>query len=171
MLFDFGQPTTGVIQIAFTVPDLDQAMAEYADRLAIGPWTVLRDFAGGRPRYHGQPTPARAHIALGFGGHMQYELIQPADDHPSVHRDVIRDRGHGFHHFGVATPDFDASVSAMVARGYQTVFTDEVAPGARVAYFDTRDVLPGMTELLEAGPALNATFTGMFQQSVAHRVR
>lgn len=166
MLFDFGQPTTGIIQIAFTVVDLDQAMTEFSTRLGVGPWTVLRDFAGGRPCYRGEPTEARAHIALGFGGHLQYELIQPADDLPSVHREVIDERGHGFHHFGYATPDFDAAVAAMHARGYSTVFSDEVGPGSRVAYFDTRDVLPGMTEFLEAGESLNATFTEMYRATL-----
>jgi hypothetical protein len=117
MLFDFGQPTDGIIQMAFVVEDLDEAMRRFTDRLRIGPWTVLRNFAGDDPRYRGEPTQAEAHIALGFCGHMQYELIQPADDLPSVHRDVIRDRGYGFHHFGYATPQFDEKVEENARAG------------------------------------------------------
>jgi len=167
MLFDFGQPTNGIIQMAFVVEDLDPAMTQFTDRLGVGPWTVLRNFAGSEARYHGEPTEARAHVALGFGGHMQYELIQPADDLPSVHRDVISERGYGFHHFGYATTSFDDTVRAMNATGYATAFSATVEPGSRVAYFDTRDVLPGMTELMEAGDALNAAFTRMYQASIA----
>ena len=166
MLFDFGQPTDSVIQTAFVVPDLDEATQQFASMFGIGPWTVLRDFAGLDPRYRGEPTSARAHIALGFGGHMQYELIQPADDLPSVHRDVITERGYGFHHFGYATSRFDELVAQMHGKGYETVFSDLVGPGSRVAYFDTRDVLPGMTELLEAGPDLNEKFTAMYRASL-----
>jgi hypothetical protein len=157
----------GIVQIAFVVPDLDSAMAGFGARLRVGPWTVLRDFAGDDPRYYGEPTQARAHVALGFGGHMQYELIEPADDLPSVHRDVIAERGYGFHHFGRATTSFDADVAAMTAAGYPIAFSASVGPQARVAYFDTRDVLPGMTELLEAGPSLNSTFTSMYLAAAA----
>jgi hypothetical protein len=166
MLFDFGQPTDSVIQTAFVVRDLDEAMQQFASMFRIGPWTVLRDFAGLDPRYRGEPTDARAHIALGFGGHMQYELIQPADDLPSVHRDVIVERGYGFHHLGYATTRFDELVEEMHGKGYETVFSDLVGPASRVAYFDTRDVLPGMTELLEAGPDLNEKFTAMYRASL-----
>ncbi len=167
MLFDFGQPMDGVIQLAFVVPDLEQAMAEYSARLSIGPWTVLRDFAGDDPHYHGEPTKALAHIALGFGGHLQYELIQPADQLPSVHRDVIEERGYGFHHFGVATTTFDRSVADYIERGYPVVFSASVDPTSRVAYFDTRDVLPGMTELIEASESTDGAFTRMYAASVA----
>ncbi|MCW8384132.1 VOC family protein [Streptomyces justiciae] len=166
MLFDFGQPTDGLIQMAFVVEDLDAATARFSESFGVGPWTVLRDFAGEDPRYRGEPTQARAHVALGFGGHMQYELIQPADELPSVHRDVIVERGYGFHHFGCATTAFDAAVEAMRRKGYEAVFTASVGPDSRVAYFDTRDVLPGMTELIEASPGLDATFTAMYRESL-----
>ncbi|MFD4603847.1 VOC family protein [Streptomyces sp. NPDC058464] len=166
MLFDFGQPTDGIIQLAFVVEDLDTSMARFTDSLGVGPWTVFRDFAGEAPRYHDSPTEARAHVALGFGGHLQYELIQPADDLPSVHRDVVLERGYGFHHFGCATTEFDERVRAMRDKGYPPVFTDRVGPGSRVAYFDTRDVLPGMTELMEASPSLNSMFTAMYKAAL-----
>jgi hypothetical protein len=165
MEFGFGQPFDAIIQIAFVVEDLDVAMKEFGSRLGIGPWTVFRGFAGDDPRYHGAPTDARANIALGFGGRMQYELIQPTDDLPSVHRDVILDRGYGFHHFGYARPNFDESVDAMRAQGYEPVFEARVGPGGRVAYFDTRDVLPGMVEFIEAGPGVDRDFTMMYQAS------
>lgn len=166
MLFDFGQPVNGIIQTAFVVADLGSAMAEFSGRLRVGPWTVLRDVGGPEDRYRGQPAQGRAHIALGFAGHMQYELIEPADEFPSVFREVIEQRGYGFHHFGYATPAFGAAVEVMHAQGYETVFSAVAPGGVRVAYFDTRDVLPGMTELIEASEELNAEFTAMYRASI-----
>jgi hypothetical protein len=95
---------------------------------------------------------------------MTYELVQPADDAPSVYRDVIHDRGYGFHHFGYGTRDFDQAVIAMHAEGYSTVGSLE-HPDLRLAIFDTRDILPGMTELIEvkdtgSGPAAFASQPG-----------
>ena len=46
MLFDFGQPTDGIIQTAFVVADREPAMAEFCTRLRAGPWTVLRNVNG-----------------------------------------------------------------------------------------------------------------------------
>ena len=170
MLFGFGQPMNGIVQLGFVVRDLEAAMDEFGTRLRIGPWTVFRNFAGDDPRYHGAPTQATAHVALGFCGHLQYELIEPADDLPSVHRDLIVDTGYGFHHFGRATTTFDADVAALNAQGYATAFSASVGPGSRVAYFDTRDVLPGMTELLESGPGLDSAFTPMYLAAAAASV-
>ena len=60
-------------------------------------------------------------VGFGFAGHMLYELIQPADDLPSVFREVVEQRGYGFHHFGYATPAYDEAVANMHAHGYETV--------------------------------------------------
>lgn len=81
---------------------------------------------------------------------------------------MIDERGYGFHHFGCATTSFDDSVTAMHEQGYQTVFSAVAPGGVRVAYFDTRDVLPGMTELIEASDALNARFTAMYQAAIPY---
>lgn len=102
---------------------------------------------------------------------MQYELIQPVDDLPSVHRDVISERGYGFHHFGYARPDFDRSVEEMRARGYEPALTARVGPTGRVAYFDTRDVLPGMTEFIEAGRSVDVDFSRMYADALDLRLR
>jgi len=96
---------------------------------------------------------------------MLYELIQPADDLPSVYREVIDERGYGFHHFGYATPVFDEAVATMRAQGDEANGSIEV-PGVRLAYFDTRDALPGMIELIEASEEVNASFTAIWKASI-----
>lgn len=165
MLFDFGASTDGIIQTAFVVQDLDAAMEHFSARLGVGPWTTVRDAGPEGQTYRGQPAQTTTHVGFGFSGHMQYELIQPADDLPSVYRDVIEDRGYGFHHFGYATPKFEEAVAAMRDDGYEIAAAVE-GSGLRIAYFDTRDILPGMTELIEATDAVNTFFSGMWRASV-----
>lgn len=165
MLFDFGQPVDGIIQTAFVVEDVDASIAEFSSRLGVGPWTVIRGAGGGGARYRGEPSLSRAHLAFGFAGHMQFELVQPTDALPSVYRDVIEQRGYGFHHFGYAVSEFDEAVDAMLAQGYELALS-HTNPAGRVAQFDTRDILPGFTELLEATDMLNSGLTAMYRASV-----
>jgi len=165
MLFDFGQPTDGIIQIAFVVEDLDAAVEQFSARLGVRPWTTLRAVGPQGSVYRGEPAQASFHVGFGCSGHMLYELIQPADDLPSVYREMIDQRGYGFHHFGYATPAFDQAVATMVTHGYEVIGSVEV-PGVRLAYFDTRDALPGMIELIEASEEVNASFTAIWKASL-----
>lgn len=165
MLFDFGQPTDGIIQTAFVVEDLDVAVEQFSTRLRVRPWTTLRAVGPQGSVYRGQPAQATFHVGFGCSGHMLYELIQPADDLPSVYREVIDERGYGFHHFGYATPAFDEAVATMRAQGYEPIGSVEL-PGVRLTYFDTRDTLPGMIELIEASEEVNTSFTAVWKASI-----
>lgn len=153
-----------IVQIAYTVPDLGVAMRDFSANFGAGPWFVHRRLAGPNPRYRGGPALAVNDVALGYSGETQIELIQPLDDKPSVYRETIGMRGHGFHHFGVAAPRFEDQRAAQIAKGYVLAFEDEVVGVGRVAYFDTLGVLPGMLELIEQTPALTAFF-GMMQDT------
>lgn len=157
----FGQPDNGIIQMAYTVANLDQAMRDFTANLQVGPWFIFRRLAGNNPLYRGQRSLAANDIALGFAGNMQIELIQPLDDHPSVYRETILERGHGFHHFGLAARDFDDACAREAGKGYQLAFTDAVEGVGRVAYFDTHGLLPGMLELIEVNAVLEAMFNEM----------
>ena len=107
----FGQPDDGVIQMAYVVADLHEAIKQWSRRLRVGPWFVLEHFTCVDPVYRGRPSRADVRLAMSFAGHMNMELIQPNNDAPSVYREVIERRGYGFHHWGVATWSFDAAVA------------------------------------------------------------
>jgi len=68
---------------------------------------------------------------------MMIELIQENSAAPSVYRETIEKRGYGFHHWGVATRDFDRSVAEYEAAGHELAFFARVPTGGRVAYMDT----------------------------------
>jgi Glyoxalase/Bleomycin resistance protein/Dioxygenase superfamily len=164
--FGFGQPDNNIIQLAYVVTDLATAMEEWRTLLRIGPWFVLRQFAGMDPRYRGQPALARCDVAFGFAGHMQYELIHQTDDHPSIYRREDGSLKLGFHHYGMASSNFMSDVMRLEARGFEKQFTAVVPSGGRVAAYDTKGVLPGMIELIESDGALDEMFTGMYRASV-----
>lgn len=161
----FGQPRDGLIQLGFVVHDLDDAMARYAAAFGVPSWHVMRSFRGSEPRYLGAECAAAAHIAMGYTGHLQIELIQPADDEPSVHRHDPAAPVPGLHHVGVATTDFEASLAALTSGGQAVLFRDRPDPHTRVAYVDTRETIGVLTELIEASDTLDAMFTGIWRGS------
>lgn len=168
MQFEFGGPTNGIFQSGFVVKNLEETMEQFTRRLRVGPWTTMRGVRPQGQTYRGAPATAALDVAFAFGGHMLYELIQPADDEPSVYQEAIKARGYGFHHFGYATTSFDDDAAALNDQGYEAVSTAEV-PGLRLAYFDTSDILPGLTELIESNDALDVSFTEIWRASIGER--
>ncbi len=165
-LVSFGQPDDGIIQMAYVVEDIHRAMHEWSSRLKAGPWFLLDHFRGVDPQYRGQSTQVDIALAIGFSGHMSIELIQQLNDEPSVYREVVDKRGYGFHHFGIATSNFDRDVERYRSSGAALAFSLRVPSGGRVAYMDTTATLPGMTELIELGPGFEPTFNRFYRASI-----
>jgi hypothetical protein len=101
---------------------------------------------------------------MSFAGHMMIELLQEHRPVPSVYRETIERRGYGFHHWGIASKDFDADLARYQSRGYETAFHARVPTGGRVAYIDTTRDLPGMVELIELGADFDEVF-GRFHRA------
>ena len=165
-LVGFGQPDNGIIQMAYVVEDIYRAMEEWSTRLRVGPWFLLERFSGVDPIYRGKPTDVEIALAMSFAGHMNVELIQQTNSAPSVYREAIDKRGYGFHHFGVATWNFEQEVESYRASGAELAFSLRVPSGGRVAYMDTTATLPGMTEVIELGPGFEPTFNRFYRASI-----
>ena len=110
---NFGAPLPGIMQTSFIVPDVGAAIDRWITDVGVGPWFLLDHFTGVDPVYRGGPSQADVTIAMAFAGHMQIELIQPNDEHPSVYQEVRDGRGWGFHHFGYVTADFEAIIAKL----------------------------------------------------------
>ena len=165
-LVDFGQPDDGIIQMCYVVPDIQQAMNLWVDKLKVGPWFLLDHFTGTDPMYRGRGSTADVSLAMSFAGHMNIELIQPNDGEPSVYREWIERRGYGFHHWGRATANFEHDVRQYEAAGHELVFLAGVPSGGHVAYMDTTAVMPGYVELIELGAGFDATFSKFYRASI-----
>jgi hypothetical protein len=165
-LVSFGQPDNGIIQMAYVVEDIHQAMDAWVKKLNVGPWFLLDSFTGVDALYRGQPTDASVSIAMSFAGHMMVELIQEHRKVPSVYREAIEQRGYGFHHWGLASKDFDREVERYRTSGYDMAFHARVPTGGRVAYMDTTRDLPGMVELIELGASFDSVFSRFHRATI-----
>ena len=166
-LLEFGQPDRGIMQLAYVVPDIHEAMNEWVDTLRVGPWFLLDSFTGTHPVYRGQRSQAAVALAMSFAGHMNIELIQPLDDHPSVYREAIQAKGYGFHHWGVASRDVEADVALYAQRGMHPAFRAGVPTGGDVVYLDAGDRVPGFVELIPVNPLMERAFSAFYAASMA----
>jgi hypothetical protein len=164
--FKFGPRDNGIIQIAYTVADIEQAMRHYSEILYIGPWFLIGPFVPPKGRYRGATTKMHVSLALAYTGQLMVELIQQHDEEPSVFQEALEARGgHGFHHWAIGTRDFEKTAEHYRSRGYQEAFTD-TAPApldCRVIYFDATADLPGMLEVIEINAATEELYRQMYQ--------
>ncbi|MDR0781362.1 MAG: VOC family protein [Pseudomonadales bacterium] len=157
----------GIMQVCYIVPDLQQAMREYAELLGIGPWSVTEQFKPNDLRYRGQPVAPDVTIGMSYSGQLNIELIQQRDETPSAYRETFLKRGYGFHHWGVATSNYDRDLARYRERGIEIVFSMTLGSGVRLAYLDTTEHLAGMVELIEINDNVRTSFTRMFRAARA----
>lgn len=162
----FGQPDNSVIQLAYVVEDIEASIHHFHRHMAVGPWQLRGPFTTTSARYHGQSVALPLSIAHAFAGHTMLELIQQHDDQPSVYTDTIRQRGYGFHHWGVSCPDYEATLAKLAGAGREVAFEDQTAIGTRVAYIDFRAEMGGFIEYIEMNKAAEARYTAMYARAL-----
>ena len=155
----FGQKVGDIVQMAYVVEDMEEAIAFWIRDAHVGPWFLLESFTGADHVYRGAPSTADVRIAVSFAGHMNIELIQPKDENPSVYRELIDRSGPGFHHIGVSSADVEAEIAEYEARGYELAFRAGVPSGGSVAYMDGGRDKPGFVELIPATEGMDEMFT------------
>jgi methylmalonyl-CoA/ethylmalonyl-CoA epimerase len=141
-------------QIAWVVADLEASVANWRRVSGVGPWTCFRNVAM-QGRLRAQAVTVRMHVALGYQGDMEIELIQPLGEGPSPYRCAAGAPLIGMHHVAWFCEDVGADVARAQARGLSACFeaANEVT---RVAYLeDPRE--PGLLlEFIEMNAVMRA---------------
>jgi hypothetical protein len=146
-----------VIQNAFVVNDIHEAMDRWTRIYGVGPWFFNPDVKVTAPLYRGQPTTAGYAMALAQAGSVQIELIQPLDDQPSCYRDLYPKGTEGPHHIAIFAADYDAEYARYVGLGYEVAFSGSNRD-MRFAYIDTSKDLGVMVEILEDVASVREAF-------------
>lgn len=141
--------TNVITQVAIIVKDIEKTAKAYADFFGVEKpeafWTDSVEVA--QTEYKGESSPARAQLAFFNMGSLQLELIQP-DEHPSVWRDFLEEKGEGVQHIAFVVEGLKEKVKFMENNGVSLVQKGEYT-GGRYAYMDTLKDLKLMFELLE----------------------
>ncbi|MEL6890281.1 MAG: VOC family protein [Actinomycetota bacterium] len=145
-----GLPVAGTwFQEAYLVDDLERAITAWSDTLGAGPFVVAPHHRCDRFDYRGTDRQADVSYAFGYLGDAMIQFIVQHDDTASIYTDTYPDGppdGVGFHHLGILVEDFEAEFAKLESAGFECA-TRLYADRVDAAYFDTRSITGGFTEL------------------------
>lgn len=141
------------------VADVAEACERWSALFNAGPFVVTMHHRTDRFDYRGTEHEADVSYAFGYHGDMMIQFIQQHDDTPSIYRDMYAVGEYGFHHVGVLVHDFEAEFQRLTDMGFECA-TRLYADGVDAAYFDTREVTGGFTEIHGDPPHILSTFAG-----------
>ncbi|MGB3736643.1 MAG: VOC family protein [Ilumatobacter sp.] len=154
-------PVDGTLfQEAYFVDDLERVAQAWSSSFGAGPFVVAPHHRCDRFDYRGSDTEADVSYAFGYLDDVMIQFIVQHDDAPSIYRDMYPDGpadGAGFHHIGILVSDFEAEFERLEAAGFVCA-TRLYADGVDAAYFDTRHVTGGFTEIHGTPAHIVATF-------------
>jgi len=135
-----------LFQHAYFVPDVREAASRWSEVFGAGPFAVAAHHRTDRFEYRGRPIEADVSYAFGYLGDLMVQFIEQHDDTPSIYRDMYSAGESGFHHVAYLVDDFDSEKTRLSSMGFELA-CDLYADGVNAAYFDTRSVTGGFTEI------------------------
>jgi hypothetical protein len=133
-------------QQAFLVDDLRDSINEWDRLFGAGPFVLSEHHRTDSFDYRGTDQQADVSYAFGYLGDTMIQFIVQHDDTPSIYRDMYGPGRFGFHHSGVLVDDFEAEFARLESLGFVCA-TRLHADNVDAAYFDTRAVTGGFTEI------------------------
>ena len=146
-----GTLAQGVFQIGFVVPDIHKAMDFFKGKLGVPEFLFIEKPELQDETYLGKPAPLRLHLAFGWCGDVQIELVQPVAGVSTYSKFLEHNRQGGMHHYAIEVPNYAEGVKDMQARGYALVQGGRHNE-TRFAYFDTAGVIGALTEVVYLQP-------------------
>lgn len=148
-----------LFQEAYLVADVAEACEQWSALFGAGPFVITPHHRTDRFDYRGTEHEADVSYAFGYLGDMMIQFIEQHDDTPSIYRDMYAAGEYGFHHVGVLVHDFEAEFERLSNMGFECA-TRLYADGVDAAYFDTREVTGGFTEIHGDPPRILSAFAG-----------
>jgi Glyoxalase/Bleomycin resistance protein/Dioxygenase superfamily len=137
------------VQIAYHVPDPEQAARGFARDFGWGPFFYLEHIALAACNYRGTPATFDHSSAYGQAGELMVELITQHDDAPSVLRDRFTSDAVGIHHLAYFIPSLDDTLLEARASRIEIALDARTATGTCFAMLDLSRELGHMVELYE----------------------
>jgi methylmalonyl-CoA/ethylmalonyl-CoA epimerase len=145
-----------VVQLAYVVDDLHEAVRQWSSKLGVGPFFIVDRAKYTDHEVHGVRGPLELSMALAYSGEMQIELMQQHGNDQSMLRAYPAQPATGFHHVGIFSSDIARDEARLSASGLSPVGSSVSSIGVRVAFFHGGPQAGGLIELIQANGAVNA---------------
>lgn len=140
-----------IAQMGYVVRDIEASMQGFID-CGIGPWFYLKGVKPGNFTYKGEPSDMTMDVAVANSGDIQFELIQPANDAPSMYKDFLDAGNQGLQHFAYWSENYQDLYDRALANGYTVGQEGEIGgPTGRFAYFETEHHPGTVIEISDLG--------------------
>ena len=140
------RPPSAIFQHAYYVSSIDEKVRQWSELFGAGPFQIQRHHRTDRFTYRGTAREADVSYAFGYLGDLMIQFIEQHDETPSIYRDMYRPGEEGFHHVAYLVHDFAAERRRLLDAGFELA-CELWAGGVNAAYFDTRSVTGGFTEI------------------------
>jgi hypothetical protein len=150
--------TQQLIQNAYVVNDIDEAIERWHALWGIGPFFVRRHIVMSHVLYRGAPSQIDISAVYVQAGPIQVELVQQHCNAPSAFRDMYPAGTEGFHHVAVLPQDHQQLLDHYAALGFVVATEIRTAGGRGAAYVDTRAMLGHMTEVYMPGEGIETLY-------------
>jgi methylmalonyl-CoA/ethylmalonyl-CoA epimerase len=149
MVPDLQSPLSkGVFQVAYAVHDIQASQSFFKETLGVHKFFVIENASMKEQIYRGKPVECRQHIAFGYAGTMQIELVQTLSGE-NTFTEFLRQRGQGIHHLGIQVADLDRATHYMTEQhGFELVESGSIGQATRFSFLDTRAAIGTYIELV-----------------------
>lgn len=144
-------------QVAYLVNDIDAAIGKWTSLFGAGPFVVTEHHRTDRFMYRGTDQESDVSYAFGYLDDVMIQFIVQHDETPSIYRDMYATGEEGYHHVAYLVHDFEAEYARLQGLGFEPACR-LYADGVDAAYFDTRDVTGGFTEIHGDPPHILGAF-------------
>jgi hypothetical protein len=146
-----------VVQIAYIVPDVRAAAAQWADRVGAGPFFVFDHFEL-TATHRGEPVVLDHSPAFGQWGAVQVELIQFHALEPAGFAAAFGGGRYGLHHLTWFPDDLETEQARLERLGWPCVLDMTAGTGTRALFHDARAELGHFIELYVGTPQIRAHY-------------
>ena len=146
-----------LFQVAYFVDNLEASIQKWSDLFGAGPFVIAPHHKTDSFTYRGTAQEADVSYAFGYLGDTMVQFIEQHDETPSIYRDMYARGEEGYHHVAYLVHDFEAEHTRLTELGFESACR-LYADGVDAAYFDTRSVNGGFTEIHGDPPHILGTF-------------
>jgi hypothetical protein len=147
-----------IVQNAYLVNDIDQAIERWHGLWGIGPFFVRRHIQFSSVVYRGAASTIDMSAAYVQAGAIQVELVTQHDHVRSAFRDMFAPGAEGLHHVAVLPENYEEMIAHYTSLGYPVAAEVRTAGGRGAGFVDTRPLLGHMMEVYVPGEGINSLY-------------